>query len=76
MLAPPDHWHEPMTIAAAEAGKDIYCEKPLGLTIGGQQKMIAAVRKNKRVLQTGSHERSNPIVRQACELAQAARSAK
>ena len=68
MLAPPDHWHEPMTIAAAEAGKDIYCEKPLGLTIGGQQKVIEAVRKHKRILQTGNHERSNPIVRQACEL--------
>ena len=68
MLAPPDHWHEPMTIAAAAAGKDIYCEKPLGLTIGGQQKMIEAVRKHRRILQTGSHERSNPLVRQACEL--------
>lgn len=68
MLAPPDHWHEPMSIAAAEAGKDIYCEKPLGLTIGGQQKVIAAVRRHSRVLQTGSHERSNPLVRQACEL--------
>ena len=68
MLAPPDHWHEPMTIAAAEAGKDIYCEKPLGLTIGGQQKVIEAVRKHERILQTGNHERSNPIVRQACEL--------
>ena len=67
MIASPDHWHEAMTIAAAEAGKDIYCEKPLGLTIGGQQKMIAAVRKNSRILQTGNHERSNPIVRQACE---------
>ncbi len=66
-LAPPDHWHEVMTIAAAEAGKDIYCEKPLGLTIGGQQKVIAAVRQYGRVLQTGSHERSNPLVRQACE---------
>jgi predicted dehydrogenase len=68
MLAPPDHWHEPMTIAAAKAGKDIYCEKPLGRTIGGQQKMIEAVRKHERVLQTGNHERSNPLVRQACEL--------
>ncbi len=68
MLAPPDHWHEAMTIAAAKAGKDIYCEKPLGLTIGGQQKMIDAVRKHERILQTGSHERSNPLVRQACEL--------
>ncbi|MEX2310778.1 MAG: Gfo/Idh/MocA family oxidoreductase [Pirellulales bacterium] len=68
MLAPPDHWHEAMTIAAAVAGKDIYCEKPLGLTIGGQQKMIEAVRKHERILQTGSHERSNPLVRQALEL--------
>jgi predicted dehydrogenase len=68
MLAPPDHWHEPMTIAAAEAGKDIYCEKPLGLTIGGQRRMVEAVRKHERILQAGSHERSNPLVRQACEL--------
>src|SRR4051794_31882272 len=68
MLAPPDHWHEPISIAAAEAGKDIYCEKPLGLTIGGQQKVIGAVRKHERILQTGNHERSNPIVRRACEL--------
>ena len=67
-VVPPDHWHAPMTIAAANAKKHIYCEKPLGLTIGQQQAMIAAVRKNGVVLQTGSHERSNPIVRQACEL--------
>jgi predicted dehydrogenase len=57
-----------MTIAAAEAGKDIYCEKPLGLTIGAQQKMVAAVRKNDRVLQTGTHHRSDPIVAKAAEL--------
>jgi len=64
----PDHWHAPITIAAANAKKHVYCEKPLGLTIGDQQAMIAAVRKNGVTLQTGSHERSNPIVRQACEL--------
>lgn len=67
VVVAPDHWHEQMTIAAAEAGKDIYCEKPLGLTIAGQQRMIKAVRENGRVLQTGSHERSNPYVRDACE---------
>jgi predicted dehydrogenase len=64
----PDHWHAPITIAAAAAKKHIYCEKPLGLTIGEGQAMIAAVREHGVILQTGSHERSNPVVRQACEL--------
>ncbi|HMO84891.1 MAG TPA: Gfo/Idh/MocA family oxidoreductase [Lacipirellulaceae bacterium] len=68
VICAPDHWHAPMTIAAAEAKKDVYCEKPLGLTIGQGRAMINAVRKHGIVLQTGSHERSNPIVRQACEL--------
>ncbi len=70
VVVAPDHWHEIMTVMAAEAGKDIYCEKPLGLTIAGQQRMIKAVRDNNRVLQTGSHERSNPYIRAACELVQ------
>ena len=64
----PDHWHAPMTIAAAAVKKDVYCEKPLGLTIGQGQAMVKAVRASGIVLQCGSHERSNPIVRQACEL--------
>jgi predicted dehydrogenase len=64
----PDHWHALMTIAAAEAGKDIYCEKPLSLTIQQGREMVTAVRKHKRILQTGSHERSNPKTRFACEL--------
>lgn len=64
----PDHWHAAMTIAAAQAKKDVYCEKPLALTIGQGQAMVKAVRQHGIVLQTGSHERSNPIVRQACEL--------
>ena len=68
VIASPDHWHATMTIQAAEAGKDIYCEKPLGLTIGDGQAMIKAVRKHNCILQTGSHERSNPNVRRACEL--------
>ena len=67
VVVAPDHWHETMTIAAARAGKDIYCEKPLGLTIAGQRRMVDAVREHGRVLQTGSHERSNPYARAACD---------
>ncbi len=64
----PDHWHAFMTIAAAKAGKDIYCEKPLSLTIRQGQEMVKAVRHYKRVLQTGSMWRSSPVARFACEL--------
>ena len=70
VIAAPDHWHSEMTVRAAEAGKDIYCEKPLGLTIGDQQAMVKAVRENKCILQTGSHERSNPNVKRLVEIVQ------
>ncbi|MBX3426215.1 MAG: Gfo/Idh/MocA family oxidoreductase [Pirellulales bacterium] len=68
-ICTPDHWHAPMALLAAEAGKDMYCEKPLSLTIAQGRTMVAAAERHRRVLQTGSHERSNPVVRQACELA-------
>lgn len=64
----PDHWHAVITIQAAKAGKDIYCEKPLSLTIGQGRAMVDAVKKYKRVLQTGSMERSNPMNRFICQL--------
>ena len=64
----PDHWHGLITVMAAQAGKDIYCEKPLSLTIGQGQKMVSAVRKYKRILQTGSQFRSSFANRFACEL--------
>lgn len=64
----PDHWHAVMTVLAAKAGKDIYCQKPLTLTLAEGRDMIAAVRKHRRVLQTGSQYRSNAVVRRACEL--------
>jgi predicted dehydrogenase len=64
----PDHWHAIMTIRAAESGKDIYCEKPLSLTIGQGRAMAEAVRKHKRILQTGSMERSNPLNQYVCRL--------
>lgn len=64
----PDHWHALMTVAAARAGKDIYCEKPLSLTVADGQAMVQAVRQHGRILQTGSHWRSYPLARRACEL--------
>jgi predicted dehydrogenase len=63
----PDHWHAIMTIRAAEAGKDIYCQKPLGLTIRDGQEMVKAVRTHNRILQTGSQWRSNALIRRFCE---------
>ncbi len=67
-IVSPDHWHAIMSIMAAEKGKDIYCEKPLALTIGQGRAIADAVEKYNVVFQTGSHERSNPNVRLACEL--------
>ena len=58
MLAVPDHWHALLSVAAANAGKDIYGEKPLARTIVEQQAIVRAVQKNKRIWQTGSWQRS------------------
>jgi predicted dehydrogenase len=68
VIATPDHWHALIAIAAANAGKDIYCEKPLCQSIREAQPMIDAVRKNQRVFQTGSMQRSSKEFRTACEL--------
>ena len=57
-----------MTIAAAKAGKDIYCEKPLSLTVEQGRAMVKAVQQYNRILQTGSQHRSGPSSRLACEL--------
>ncbi len=68
VIATPDHWHAAMAVKAAEAGKDIYCEKPLSLTVAEGRAMVKAARKYKRVFQTGSMQRSWPEFRQAVEL--------
>jgi predicted dehydrogenase len=67
-IATPDHWHAIVVVAAAKAKKDIYCEKPLSLTIHEARAMVKAVRKHKRVLQTGSMQRSAPEFYKACML--------
>lgn len=68
VIATPDHQHGVMSIKAAEAGKDIYCEKPLALTIKEGRAMVKAARKYNRVFQTGSMQRSWPEFRQTAEL--------
>ncbi|MGV3764254.1 Gfo/Idh/MocA family oxidoreductase [Parapedobacter sp.] len=68
VVATPDHWHALNVIDAAKAGKDIYCEKPLALTIEEGRAMVDAVKKYKRVLQTGSMQRSQYNFRQAADL--------
>lgn len=67
-IATPDHWHGLISIAAARAGKDIYCEKPLTNSIPEGRAVCDAVARYGRVLQTGSHERSNDSCRFAWEL--------
>jgi len=64
----PDHWHGLISAAAANAHKDVYCEKPLVNSIAEGRAVCEAVRKNKRILQTGSQERSGDNSRRACEL--------
>lgn len=67
-ICTPDHWHTAIALAALRAGKDVYCEKPLTLTIGEGQLLIQAVRATGRVFQVGTQQRSDARFRQACEL--------
>lgn len=64
----PDHWHAIPAIMAAAAGKDIYCQKPLSLTVAEGRAMSDAVKKYNVVFQTGSQQRSNRNFRRICEL--------
>ena len=68
VIASPDHWHGMMAVDAARAGKDIYCEKPLALTVDEGRAMVSAARKYSRVCQTGNMQRSWRNFRHACEM--------
>ncbi|MBM4041940.1 MAG: Gfo/Idh/MocA family oxidoreductase [Planctomycetes bacterium] len=71
VIATGDRWHGLATVLAAQAGKDIYCEKPISLTIAEAQAMVAAVRRYARVCQIGLQQRSTPEFIRACQLVRA-----
>ncbi|MCF7954194.1 MAG: Gfo/Idh/MocA family oxidoreductase [Phycisphaerae bacterium] len=68
IVAAHDNWHTPMSIAAANAGKDVYCQKPLSLDLGRTKLLRKAVNDNKRVFQFGTQYRSEQRYRQMVEL--------
>ena len=64
----PDHWHAAVAKAAMQAGKDVYCEKPLTLTVREGRVLVETARRYGRVLQTGTQQRSNKSFRKAAEI--------
>lgn len=68
VIATPDHWHAIQSIDAMNAGKDVYCEKPMVNTIEEGRAMVNALKKNKSVLQVGSMQRSWGRFRKAKEI--------
>ena len=68
VISTPDHWHALIAVHACQAGKDVYCEKPLTLTIAEGRAIVQAARRHNRIVQTGSQQRSDQRFRQACEL--------
>ncbi|NPU99198.1 MAG: Gfo/Idh/MocA family oxidoreductase [Candidatus Omnitrophica bacterium] len=68
VIATPDHWHAIQMIEACEAGKDVYVEKPLTVTIHEGRRMVEAEKRTGRIVQVGLHRRSSNLYRQAAEL--------
>ncbi len=67
LVATPDHWHALPTVLACQAGKDVYVEKPLALTIAEGRAMIEAAKTHNRIAQMGAQRRSSPTYEQAVE---------
>src|SRR5262245_14176225 len=73
LIGTPDHWHVPLTIAACEAGKDVYVEKPLTHELSEGKAVVEAQNQHKRIVQVGTQQRSMPQYQKAKELVAAGR---
>ena len=73
LVAVPDHWHSLISIYACQAGKDVYCEKPLSLTVREGRAMVDNARRYARIFQVGSQQRAADNFRRACELVRSGR---
>lgn len=67
VIATPDHWHALQFVVACRAGKDVYVEKPLSLTISEGQKMVAVAQETGRITQVGLHRRSSSFIHEAVQ---------
>ena len=73
VITTPDHWHALQSIRACEAGKDVFCDKPLSLTVREGRAMVDAARRFNTIFQVGPQQRSIPAVIRACEFVRAGR---
>jgi predicted dehydrogenase len=71
VIATPDQWHALMFIEACEAGKDVYVEKPLSLTVVEGRRMVEVAGRTKRVAQVGIHRRSAAFLKEAADFVRA-----
>jgi predicted dehydrogenase len=72
-ITTPDHWHAYMTIEACKAGKDVYVEKPISVTVHEGQMMVKAARKYNRIVQVGTQQRSGKHFERAVEIVRSGR---
>jgi len=73
VVASPDHWHVPLALEAVRSGKDVYCEKPLGMSVEQAQVLRRQVNRYNRVFQFGTQERSSRNSRFVCEVVRSGR---
>lgn len=66
VIVTPDHWHALLAIEAVRAGKDVYCEKPISITVRQGRQLVEEVQRYGRIFQTGTQYRSIPTIREVC----------